>query len=132
MMKRILINEKNLQKISEAIKAAEGRATARLLDTDTISRLIDRAENALPDRGVYGRIPKNRMDGTKIYFDGGQQFPNAYKYRPESTHCTIENHSGKWYLTDVRRDTCPNRQTSGEILYSDAAKAWILEQVATI
>lgn len=124
-MDKIRINIKNADKLNAAIKAAEGRATARTETAESIARML--ADIA----GRYG-IPKKRLDGTRVYFDGGQKFPTAYKYTPESTHWEAEYKNGNWFVTAVWRDRCPNRTTQGTIAYSDTAKAWILENASII
>lgn len=121
-MKQILINEKNTVKINDAIKAAEGRATARTITAETIFSRLARIA-----------VPKSRLDGTTVHYDGAEHFPSAYRYRPESTHFTAENKGGKWYLVDVWRDTCPNRYSHDTIVnYSESAKAWIIESASHI
>ena len=113
------INITNTKKLEEAIKKAEGRATARTLSIYTIMSNLNQI-----------KVPKSRLDGTRVEYDGGQKFPNAYKYTPESTHFTAENVKGRWYVTNIWRDTCPNRNTSMYVEYSEAAKAWILEDAS--
>ena len=113
------INVINTKKLEEAIKKAEGRATARTVDVRSIILCLDLI-----------KVPKARLNGTKVEYDGGEKFPNAYKYRPESTHWKAENVNGRWYITDIWRDTCPNRSTSMHVEYSEAAKAWILEEAS--
>ena len=119
-MKKILIIEANAEKINATIKTAEGRATAR---TITAKMIMDRLAKI--------KVPKNRLDGTMLVYDGAEHFPSAYRYRPESTHFKAENRKGKWYLVDVYRDTCPNRYSyDTSIQYSEAAKEWIIEQAS--
>lgn len=116
------INITNEMKLAEAIKQAEGRATARTITVDDIKRQLEK----IP-------VPKAKLDGTKVHYNGAEHFPNAYKYRPESTHFIAENIKGKWYITDIYRDTCPNRETwRMSIKYSEAAKAWLLENASYV
>ena len=115
------INVANIEKLTEAIAKAEGRATARTITAQDIIKTLDKI-----------KVPKSRLHGTKVYYDGGQHFPNAYKYRPESTHWMAENKHGKWYVTAICRATCPNRSNSGSIEFSEEAKAWIVENASKI
>lgn len=116
------INITNTEKLTEAIKAAEGKATARTITAKDIVYVLNKIN-----------IPKNRLDGTVVHYDGGEHFPSAYKYRPESTHWTAENRNGRWYVTDIRRAYCPNRKTSsGHIEFSEDAKEWIIQQASMI
>ena len=112
------INAENTEKLNAAIAEAEGRAKVRTVDAKTIQNILDR---------VSGVIPKAKLHGTKVYYDGAEHFPNAYKYRPESTHWTAENIKGKWYVTDIKRATCPNRRTwNTSVVFSEEAKEAII------
>ena len=112
---KILITNEN--KLNAAIAEAEGRATVRTIKADDIAWILNKI-----------KVPKSKLDGTTVHYDGAEHFPNAYKYRPESTHFTAENIKGKWYVTDIYRATCPNRTTWNTCIeYSPNAKEWILE-----
>ena len=116
------INITNTEKLNKAIKEAEGKATARTTSAKEIVKTLESI-----------RVPKSRLNGTKVFWDGAEHFPNAYKYRPESTHWVAENVNGRWYVIDICRATCPNRTNRrGEIAYSDDAKAWILEEASKL
>ena len=118
IMKNLKIIVTNTAKLEAAIKEAEGRATARCISPKTITDTVERL-----------RIPKSRLNGTRIHWTGAQKMPNAYKYRPDSTHWTAEYINRKWYLTGVWRDTCPNHSNGPCFVeYSDAAKEYILSQ----
>ena len=111
------INLTNNAKVTEAIKKAEGRATARTVSAEDIVKALAKI-----------KVPKSKLNGTIVQWDGAEHFPNAYKYRPESTHWVAENVNGRWYLIDVFRDTCPNRDTwRMQIDYGEEAIGWILE-----
>lgn len=114
------INIDNTVKLNEAIKTAEGKATARTIKATQIVSTLQEIEKG---------IPKKKMSGTRVHYTGAEHFPNAYKYRPESTHWIAENINGKWYVIDIYRDTCPNRSSwNTEVNYSEAAKQAILEK----
>lgn len=116
------INITNVDKLAEAIKVAEGRAKERTVTAEDIICILNKIE-----------VPKSRLNGTVVHYDGGEHFANAYKYAPMSTHWTAENIHGKWYVTDIRRNYCPNRKTrSGYIEFSEAAKEWIIQQASMI
>ena len=117
-MKRILVT--NEEKLAAAIKEAEGKATARTVTVADIKKILDKVDV----------VPKKYMDGTTVRYDGAQQFPSAYRYRPESTHFSAENVKGKWYVTNIYRDTCPDRLVNTHVNYSDAAKEKILENAS--
>lgn len=116
------INITSIEKLTKALDKAQDRAKAR---TITAQDIVDTLN------GIS--VPKSRLNGTKVFWDGAEHFPNAYKYIPMSTHWTADNINGKWYVTDIFRATCPNRKTSqGEITFSDSAKEWILEQASKL
>ena len=111
----------NTEKLAAAIKEAEGRATARTINVEGILNIID---------DISKGIPKTKLHGTTIHYDGAEHFPNTYKYRPESTHWKAENVKGKWYVTDIYRDACPNREKNTRVEYSDEAKERIIENAS--
>ena len=111
----------NTEKLATAIKEAEGRATAR---TITPNKIISTLEDV--SRG----IPKALLHGTMVEYTGAEHFPNAYKYRPESTHWSAENIKGKWYVTNIFRSVCPNRNDNTWVRYSDEAKQRIIENAS--
>ena len=116
------INITNETKLAEAIKNAEGRATVRTITVHDIKHTLDK----IP-------VPKSKLSGTKVHYDGAEHFPNAYKYKPESTHWYAENINGKWYVTNICRNTCPNRTTwRTSIQYSEDAKKWLIENASYI
>lgn len=118
------INITNETKLEQAIKEAEGRATARTTSVKEIKDVLNH---------VGCGIAKAKLDGTKVRFDGAEHFPATYKYRPESTHWVAENVKGKWYITNIYRHTCPNRiKWNTHIEYSECAKAALLEKMSYV
>lgn len=98
--KSIIICEKNREAIENWISEAEGKATARCLTFKGLTYRIEQLEAALG-------IAKKDMEGIKYDLDdNAQNFPHAYKYKPDSTHAVIERTKGKWRLTEVYRYTC--------------------------
>lgn len=110
----------NKEKLTKAIKEAEGRATARTITADDIVDILSRIT-----------VPKSKLNGTIVKYDGAEHFPSTYKYLPESTHFIAKNSNGKWYITDLFRSVCPNRKTwNTHISYSPEAQEWILENAS--
>lgn len=94
---KIVVKESNREKIEQAIKEAEGKATARTIDYTHIEHFIKRIEKRL-------NIPKKSMRGIVATVDyWADNFPSAYSYTPYSTHFTIEKVSTGWALVDVSR-----------------------------
>ncbi len=122
------INIEHFEKLEKAIKEAEGRATSRTVTVESIVDILN---------GIAKKydIPKSKLHGAKLHYDGGEHFPSAcFKCgSPMSTHWTAENVRGKCYITDIKRDYCPSRSTSsGRIEYSDVAKEAILKKASQI
>ena len=117
------INIDNKDKLETAIMEAEGRATARKITADQIQYILHDIEEG---------IPKAKLHGTKVHYTGAEKFPNAYRYRAESTHWMAENVKGKWYVTNIFRSTCPNRIKNTHVEYSDTAKEAILESMSNL
>lgn len=94
----IAITEKNIDRINEAIKKAEGRATARTVTAKDILKAVEDLEHKLG-------ILKKDMEGITAVIDvNAQDFPRAYKYTPDSTIVEIVRKKSGWSLVDVERD----------------------------
>lgn len=117
-MKIIITNK---EKLNEAIREAEGKATARTIDAERIEGILNE---------IGEGIAKAKLHGTKVYYDGAEHFANSYKYRPMSTHFQAENIKGKWYVTNIFRDTCPRRVNNTLICYSEEAKSVIISNAS--
>ena len=119
------INIANTNKLQKAIEDAQGRATARTITVDTILRILGNIDKL--------GIPRKRLNGTTVDYDGAEKFPSSYKWVPESTHFSAEFKNGKWFVTHIWRGGCPNLKTSrGFIAFSDEAKKWLLEDLSKI
>jgi hypothetical protein len=94
----IVISEQNRQKINDFINEVEGRCTMRTITYDSVVQACEKIEKKL---GIY----KKDMEYVKFNVDiHAQNFPNAYKYRAESTHFIVERRGGKWRLVAVGRN----------------------------
>lgn len=124
-MKTIIINENNVEKITAVLADVQKRSKVRTIDTSDIYNTVDRVNGHLA-------IPKKYMEGVMIHCDlNAQDFPNAYKYRPESTHFTATFKGGKWRLTGVYRDTT-ERTNKVKITLTGEAKEKILDNITVI
>lgn len=124
-IKPIIVKPENKARIEAALNKAQGKAKIRgIWSYDTVERIIEKAEMRI------GEITKKDLEGTEIYFDFGQSFPRAYKYRPESTHLSLVFKNGHWLMADVYRATCENRSDHPDyrLHLSDSAKAAILRR----
>lgn len=120
-MKPIIVKKSNEEKLNAAIAATEGRATAR---TITASDIIDALEIVEETLG----IPKTSMNGIVAYVDvHAQHFPNAYRYRPESTHFAAERTSSGWKVIEIYRGTTNSPSNRYYVKLTDKAKEKIIE-----
>lgn len=117
------ININAVDKVQAELDRVQNRCKSRTIMATDITKILNKIS-----------VPKSRLSGTKVYWDGAEKFANAYKYKPgNSTHWEAENINGRWYVTDIYRSMCPNRSTfKGEIEYSDSAKEWIIKNASMI
>ena len=92
-----LLREQIAAPLTEAIEAAEGRATARTITAWEVVVALREVEERLS-------ISKKAMDGVEVSIDiNAQDFPRAYKWPPESTHFDAMYKGGYWRVTNVYR-----------------------------
>lgn len=124
-MKSIKIT--NADKLASMIEAAEGRATARTITPKDITEALEQ----ITERVLLLSTRKDAT-GTTIEADpNAQQFPNAYKYIPESTHFTAELKAAGWKVTRVFRSRCWST-TAAVITFTPASVANMATHAATI
>lgn len=117
---KIIVNEKNKEKINAAIKAAEGRATARTIKFYDIECAIERIEKKLG-------IPAAHMRGIRALVDvNAQKFPAAYNFTPESTHFRLERFASGWAVTDIWRGRTEGPKKTYQMILTDEAKEAII------
>lgn len=98
----IIIGEQNKERIEAVIRQVEGKASARCIDYNDIVKAVKTIEDRL-------NIPKKDLEGVRYSVDlNAQNFPNAYKYKADSTQFTVVRQGGKWRLEKVIRYTCRN------------------------
>lgn len=123
---KIIINDANKEKIDAAIKTAEGRASARTITADCILRSVQKITSRLS-------IPKKAMVGITATIDiNAQDFPNAYKYTPESTIITVEYTRSGWTLTDIYRDRTRRASRAVVMFLPEQAKEAILASASVM
>ena len=124
-MKEIIIKESNKDKIMDAIKAVQGKATVRTIDSyDKIAEIISDVEDRI------GTISKKALEGTEVHYDFRQHFAKAYNGAPISTHISFVYRNGSWRVTDVERTYCPDRWSDYpySLKLSETAKQAILKR----
>lgn len=123
-MINIRIEEKNRDKINAAIKEAEGKARERLVDYDMLIASIKCFERH------YEMTTKKHWEDMRVVLNPhAENFPNAYKYTPYGTVCTICRSKGKWILSNVRRDYVNNEKRFVVRNLSEETKKEIIESM---
>lgn len=117
--------DKTMTALTEAIKAEEGRATAR---TITAQDIVDAVERVTDELCIY----KKAMEGISADIDlHAQIFPAAYKYIPESTQFSVLFKGGYWRVTRIVRDRCGSGNRY-RITLTDGAKDAIIKRFSAI
>lgn len=94
------INVASTDKLTAAIAAVEGsRVSARTITSEDVTKAVAQIEKRLS-----GMMLKKDWAGAAFCVDvHAQDFPNAYKGRPESTIFTVQRFASGWFVTDIRR-----------------------------
>jgi hypothetical protein len=97
-MKPIKITDANINAITAALKAVNGKATAHTYQyPGDIEHLAVIAEKRLEKLG----IAKAERAGATLVAVSGSALPNAYKYSAIATRVVITRRGAGWYLTEV-------------------------------
>ena len=119
----IIIKESNRDRIQKEIDAIQKRTRERNIDVDDIFRAVHDIEERLG-------ISKSAMTGVKASVDmNAQNFPNAYKWSPESTNFTMERVASGWKLVGIERDYCRRRGHDYRLVLTDTAKSAIIDSM---
>lgn len=127
-MKPIIINEKNEDRINEAIEAVQKNAKVRrIAGYAELIAVICEVESQL-------KISMAAMEGCQIVIDNATCLAKAYKYTlsAQATGCRLIYHNRSWRLVDVWRDTVPNRAAKlyYHTIITPAARDAIIERMA--
>lgn len=124
MAVNIVIKVENKDRIEEAIRKVEGRATARTIDFEIILKSIEKIEDHLG-------IAKKDMTGCEATVDFyADDFPQAYKWTPESTQFHIKKTASGWNLISVYRAKCGRYKERYFVSLTEEAKKAVLEKAA--
>lgn len=111
----------------DAIRAAEGRATARTITPEEVVSALYMITEKL------GFLPRKYMEGVAVDIDyHAQDFPHAYKYTPESTHFCAVYKRGSWRVIDIYRATTRRASQAYRVDLTDAAKEAIIAHYSTM
>jgi hypothetical protein len=96
-MKAIKINAANIQAITDALVAANGKSCTHTYSPDEI------LEVALSAEFKVIALLGNKKDavGATVFARSGDKIPNAYKYGRQVNQITIERRSSGWWLVYV-------------------------------
>ena len=119
---KIIVKTENAEKIQKAIDEAEGKARERKV---TAKQLIACAEKLDKKLGI---APAHLKGVTARVDINAQDFPNAYKYIPESTVATFEHTGRAWALIDVKRDRTDIASKAVRLNLTDEAREWIVKR----
>lgn len=112
-----------LSTLSADLDTLQKRCTARTIDTGDIINCLNRYVSAL-------RISKTAAVGIKMTVDpNAQNFPNAYKYLPDSTLFDAEYTAKGWIISNLRRGITHRAAGMYHVNLTDKAKAAILENL---
>lgn len=110
--------------LTSILDEVQNKCTARCIGIRQIYYMLD-------DVIRYLGISKKSMDGITVVCDyHAQNFPNAYKYIPMSTHIKAEFKSGSWRVTDIYRDECKHPEIV--INHTEASKAALIEKYSQL
>ena len=117
MDKPININEKNAEKITAALSAANGRANSHTITCARhVSDIADAANDYLADLGLN----KSRMVGAKVSYTSGGDVPNAYKWKRKVTHVHLERRKSGWFINSIEvTEIWGNAPKTGYLLTSE-------------
>ena len=109
--------------LENAIVEAEGRATVRTLTARELFRKIEEINE-------HFAVPRRSMEGLQVLVDcNAQNFPNAYKYVPESTIVELEFRKGSWRVTNIYRGKTHCAGDTVKVLYMpDDMRAELIEK----
>lgn len=123
---KIIVKEANREKITAEIVKAEGKAKVRRITFDDVNKACEKITRHLG-------IPKKAMvDVWAIVDIWAQDFPNAYKFTPESTQFAVKYTRSGWAIYDVFRDTTHRASRAVAINLTETAKAAILTNASTM
>ena len=104
------------------INEVEKRCFVRTINAELICETIKGIENRLHN------LSKKALNGTSFGYDvNAQDFPRAYKYRPESTQFSAKHNGKEWVITDIWRGLCNKKKC--DITLSDTASEALFEKI---
>lgn len=125
MTLNIKICEKNRNEIAKLIEQTEKRCSVRCFGS------IERFEREFSKfTTAYGNLPKTALVGCVVEFRAYcKPFPNAYKYKPETTLIRVEFKKAGCYITACERTNAnmSSRHEREIIVMSESMENRIME-----
>lgn len=120
-MKKVVLKEKNRERIENELKTVQHRCTVRLISFDDIVKMSKKIKK-------YYNLSNKELNGCKFVVDvHAQTFPSAYKYTPESTKFILEFNNSYWKVLDVFRAETNKDGGVIEARLTELAKQAIIE-----
>lgn len=111
--------------LSPVLLEVQGKAHVRTISAlDIVSALAD-VESRL-------RITKKALNGVSVVIDlNAQDFPSAYKWTPDSTIFWAMFKLGRWFITDIKRDTTRRASQRVVVFHTEASKAALVSRFSS-
>jgi hypothetical protein len=117
-MKSIKINAANIQAITDALVAANGKACTH---TFTANEIVDVALAA--EFKVIALLgSKKDVVGARMFASSGDKLPNTYKWARQINTMRIERRSSGWWLIELSNDTLNDKSAGSTRLTLTAAQ----------
>lgn len=125
-MKKILINEKNKEKIQEILLTSRGKAKERLINYEDLEQAVK-----IGNARANWILVKQRK-GLCFAYSMNEKMPSAYKYSYEADVVDIEWTSKGWALiAHYRKSFWPNTKNPSKFYWKLTAEdeAWRAEEI---
>lgn len=112
--------------VAEKLESLQKRCSVRIISEESIKQILQEYTEKLG-------ISKKALLGSEVVDCdiNAQNFPNAYRYTPESTHFSAIYKTTGWVVTNIWRDRC---NTANNRLYcrlSETAKEAIIKNLSS-
>lgn len=126
MKRRLIISEKNLERIQTRLDEAQAKSRVRNI---TAREMLDAVNEITEKLG----IAKTDMEGIIAFVDlNARNFPNAYRGQPESTHFNAIFQNGSWRYLAAQRDYTHRESKRVQLHFPAQAKEAILAKAARL
>lgn len=127
-----IINQKNQEKIEEALKKCQGRAIARTIDFYDLEKIVEKINKQVE------RLPlkKKELDGLKFWRYPETELPKSYKYHNQymDTCFMLLLKNGTWRIDIDSIDRFNSgyqylsKERTGTFIFTDEQKELVLKR----